>query len=121
MSINPTTGKPDTDIVSYEDSNEEKYGNRIDVWTLSDGTILKTINPHEFYNTTIGRFQYIADIPIGSSLMKEDGTTPRLVKHEVLNERTRHFTIFTKKWNNYFANGILSGNRTSTPLTLGME
>lgn len=116
-SINPETKWYEEDEITFSDADSEKYGEKVDAWTLSDGTVLKTINPHEFYNSTIGRFQYIADIPIGSSLYKIDGTVPRLVKHEVIEERTRHFTIFTKKWNNYFANGILSGNRTSTPLT----
>lgn len=117
LSINPATNAREEDEITFSDADSEKYGEKVDAWTLSDGTVLKTINPHEFYNSTIGKFQYIADIPFGSSLYKIDETTPRLVKHEVIEERTRHFTIFTKKWNNYFANGILSGNRTSTPIS----
>ena len=32
-----------------------------------------------------------------------------------------HFTIATEKYNNYFANGILSGNRLSSEIHLGTE
>ena len=57
---------------------------------------------------------YIADFKIGDKIYKLDGTTPKLVEHENVKENVRHFTLFTKKFNNYFANGILTGNRHST-------
>ena len=45
-----------------------------------------------------------------------NGETIELVKHEEINEDIRHCTLFTKKYNNYFANGMLSGNRHSTKI-----
>lgn len=50
----------------------------------------------------------------GETAVNSNKTRCRLVRHEVVNEKTRHCTIFTKKFNNYFANGLLSGNRNST-------
>lgn len=41
------------------------------------------------------------------------------VSHENVKEEVHHYTIFTKKWNNYFANGLLSGNRNTPNMKLG--
>ena len=36
-----------------------------------------------------------------------------LIKHEHIEEEINHCTLFKEKYNNYFANGLLSGNRKS--------
>ena len=46
-----------------------------------------------------------------------DGKKIALVDHETISEEVRHYTIFTKN-QNYFANGLLSGNRYTKSLSL---
>jgi len=41
-----------------------------------------------------------------------------LIKHEHIEEEINHCTLFTEKYNNYFANGLLSGNRKSKNINL---
>ena len=119
MCINPATLKLEADEIAYCDSDDEKWGKERDVWTFSDGTEIVTINPHEFYNVDRARFMYIGDFRMGEHVRKFDGTTAELTGHETIQERTRHFTLFTKRHNNYFANGILTGNRYSTRIDFG--
>lgn len=116
--INPKTGEADYDVVKYCDSDEEKWHDEKDVWTFDDGTELTTIHPHEFYNVQHGKFMYIADFKIGDKVLKSNKATTRLVGHKNIKEKVRHFTLFTEKYNNYFANGILTGNRHSTALKI---
>ena len=47
-----------------------------------------------------------------------DGNKVKLIKHEHIEEEITHATLFTKKYNNYFANGMLSGNRHSKEINL---
>ena len=108
-----TTGE---DVITYSDASAEKWGDERDVWTFGDGTTIVTIHPHEFYNVERGRMTYIADFTLGEHVRKIDGKEVALVGHEVVRERTRHYTIFTRDYNNYWANGILTGNRYSTPI-----
>ena len=104
------------DTVSLCDSNEEKYGNEMDIWTFDDGTVLRTIHPHEFYSVDDHKFKYIADFHIGEYIVKFDGTTTSLAKHEVIPGKVRHMTLFTKVNNTYFADGVLAGNRNSVSI-----
>lgn len=39
------------------------------------------------------------------------GTTPKLISHEVVKERVNHYKITGEKGTNYFANGLLNGDR----------
>ena len=41
-----------------------------------------------------------------------------LIKHEHIEEEINHCTLFTEKYNNYIANGLLSGNRKSKNINL---
>lgn len=116
MALNPVTLKLEADEIIYADSSEVKYGDYKDIWTFDDGRTITTIHPHEFYSADEGKFKYIADFKIGEKMKTSDGKSITLVGHAEVNEKTRHFTIFTKTWNNYFANGILTGNRRSTPI-----
>ena len=119
MTLNPDTMQLEEDELTYCDSNEHKYWTEKDIWTFDDGTQVTTIHPHEFYNVDKQKFMYIVDFNIGDRILKVDGATPRLASHENIKENVRHFTLFTKKYNNYFANGILTGNRHSAQIKIG--
>lgn len=110
LSYNPETGNLEEDEVTYSDSAENKRHDNFDVWTFSDGTIIKTVRRHRFYNAERGAMVYMDEWKIGEHGRRKDGVLVTLVSHENVKETINHYTIFTKN-QNYFANGLLSGNR----------
>lgn len=118
VSINPFTGKLEEDIVTYVDGDENKKHKQYDKWEFSDGTILQTVYRHRFYNIEKQGFVYMDEWTIGEHGYNIDGEKIELISHEVITEVVQHCTIFTQKWNNYFANGMLSGNRNSSEIKL---
>lgn len=113
LSLNPDTLQLEEDEVSDCDGGILKSHNLTDIWTFEDGTALKTVKPHQFYNVRTGRMEYIADFRIGDRVRKADGTETALVSHDLRRGLVYHNTLYTRKNNNYFANGILTGNRHS--------
>ena len=110
LSYNPETGNLEEDEVTYSDSTENKQHNNFDVWTFGDGTIIKTVHRHRFYNIERNAMVYMDEWKIGEHGRRKDGVLVTLVSHENVKETINHYTIFTKN-QNYFANGLLSGNR----------
>ncbi len=119
ISINPVTGMIAKDEVTVADSFENKTHTEYDIWTFSDGTIVKTVHPHRFYNIEQQKMVYMSEWKIGEHAYTKDGKQVSLVSHENVKEEVHHYTIFTKNWNNYFANGLLSGNRNTPDMKLG--
>lgn len=113
LTLNPDTLQLEEDEVSDCDAGMVKMYNKMDVWNFADGTSIKTIKPHQFFNTRTNKMEYIADFQIGDGVRKQDGTTTTLTGHETKMGVFFHNTLYTKKFNNYFANGILTGNRHS--------
>ena len=116
ISVNPYTGELEIDEVTYTDYLENKHHNKYDKWYFSDGTIIETVHRHRFYNIEKHDYTYMDEWMVGDHGYNINGETIELVKHEEINEDIRHCTLFTKKYNNYFANGMLSGNRHSTKI-----
>ena len=114
--VNPYTGELEIDEVTYTDYLENKHHNKYDKWYFSDGTIIETVHRHRFYNIEKHDYTYMDEWIVGEHGYNIDGEIIELVKHEEINEDIRHCTLFTKKYNNYFANGMLSGNRHSTKI-----
>lgn len=98
--------------VKYVDGNENKTHYQYDKWTFDDGTIIKTVHKHEFYNVEAKRFKYMDEWNIGDHAYKQDGTKPKLIAHELITEVVKHCTIVGESGTNYFANDLLSGDRT---------
>ena len=115
LSYNPETDYLEEDEVTYSDSTENKQHDNFDVWTFSDGTIIKTVHRHRFYNVERNAMVYMDEWNVGDHAIKIDGTKVALVNHANVQEEVRHYTIFTKN-QNYFANGLLSGNRYTKPI-----
>lgn len=118
LSVNPETGKLEEDVVIYADGDENKKYNKFEIWTFNDGTEVKTVHKHRFYNIERQDFVYIQEWNIGEHGYKENGEIIELIRHKVVNEEVQHCTIFTEKWNNYFANGVLTGNRNSIKMKI---
>lgn len=116
--VNPITGEEEIDEVTYTDYLENKHMNQYDKWYFEDGTIIETINKHRFFNIERNDFTYMNEWKIGDHGYNIKGQKIKLIKHELIKEDIRHCTLFTKKYNNYFANGMLSGNRHSDKIKI---
>ena len=110
LAYNPETLTLESDEIVECDSNECKWHTEYDIWTFSDGTAVKTVHRHRFYNVERQAMVYMDEWNIGEHTIRQDGSKVTLISHKNVKERVRHYTIFTKH-QNYFANGLLSGNR----------
>ncbi len=110
LSVDPLTGKLIECEIYASDIKEIKKFNYYDKWILSDGTILKTVHRHRFYNVEKKSYVYMDEWKIGDHFVKEDGSIVELLEHKRVNRTVRHFAI-TPKLHNYFANGMLNGDR----------
>lgn len=119
MSVNPKTGALEADRVIACDGDTDKRHDVKDVWRFDDGSVIETVHRHRIYNVDLGEPMYMEAWNIGERCYKEDGATPRLVGHERQAGDWRHCTLFTERWNNYFAGGLLCGNRRSSKLNIG--
>lgn len=117
LAIDTKTGKFVADEITYTDSTEHKTFTEYDKWTFSDGTIVKTVHRHRFYNVERQAMVYMDEWNIGEHAVNRNGEYIALVSHENVKEEVNHYTLFTKH-QNYFANGLLSGNRHTAELHL---
>ena len=120
LAYNPETMALEADEIIRCDSDKIKTHNEYDVWTFDDGTIIKTVHRHRFYNVERNAMVYMDEWNVGDHAIKIDDTKVALVNHENVQEEVRHYTIFTKN-QNYFANGLLSGNRHTKPIIFGND
>ena len=116
--INPFTLELDTDTVVECDGEMNKKHSCYDNWYFSDETIITTIHRHRFYNVENKKFMYMEEWNIGEHGLNINNEEIELIKHEHIEEEINHCTLFTEKYNNYFANGLLSGNRKSKNINL---
>lgn len=121
MSINPETGELSEDEVIYSDGNTKKYNDNYDLWEFENNYEVRTTHHHRFYNVERQAFVYMDEFNIGEHTIDQKGNQTALLKHTNMEKEVHHFTIATKNWNNYFANGMLCGNRKSSEIHLGTE
>ncbi len=120
LAYNPETMALEADEIIRCDSGKIKTHSEYDVWTFDDDTVVKTVHRHRFYNVERNAMVYMDEWKIGEHAIKMDGTKVALVNHVNVQEEVRHYTIFTKN-QNYFANGLLSGNRYTKPIIFGND
>ena len=84
--------------------------------TLSDGTILKLVGAngksHRLFNSR-GKFVYPQDFENGEQTVKQDGSTPYIVKCEKIYKEVKYYNFATDRALNNYANGVLCGCRFS--------
>ena len=88
-----------------------KFADHYQKYTFSDGTVIKEVHMHRFFNIDKCGFYNLCHWDIGDRIFKIDGSTPLLVSVETVNERVEHFTVTTRHYHNGFANGCLYGDR----------
>lgn len=111
LSLNLETGEQVTRTVIFSDAAMAKQAASWDEWEFEDGTVIKTAHRHEFFNVEKGKFAYLDEWEIGQHTYKQDGTTPALIKHTVHQEMVNHYKITLEGSTNFFANGLLTGDR----------
>ena len=121
LSINPQTWEKEEDEVIYSDGKEKKYNNNYDLWEFENNYEVRTTHHHRFYNIERQAFVYLDEFNIGEHTINSKGEQVALLKHTNMEKQVHHFTIATKKWNIYFANNLVCGNRNSTEIHLGTE
>lgn len=94
-----------------ENWNTGWYSQRYFKRTFSDGTVIKNCFSHRFYNREEKKFVYLEYWRIGDRTYKHDGTNPTLVSVETIYDRVRYARISGELGTNYFANGLLTGDR----------
>lgn len=97
--------------VIYTDKDMNKTHTEYDVWTFDDGSVIKTVHRHRFFNVERKAFAYMDEWAIGEHTVKIDGTMPMLISHETITETVNHYKITGELGTNYFANGLLTGDR----------
>ena len=115
--INPTTLQYDEDTVLGVGGKAFAWQNRDDHY-FSDGTIVSTVMPHRLYNIEHQCMMYIEDWQPGEHAYRMDGQQIEYIRSVHTEEETYHKTVFTEKYNNYFVNGVMAGNRLSTEIHL---
>lgn len=117
LAVNPETGEYVATGVTYTDSSLHKVYNHYDRFEFDDGTVIKVVHRHRFYNCEDGKMIHLDMFTLGDRAYKIDGTTPKLIfaKEHYEEKETKHYTLFTEM-QNYFANGLLSGNRFTQPI-----
>lgn len=117
LCLNPKTNELDEDEVIVAETSEDRVADEYTIWTFDDGTEVSTINRHRFYNNELNEFMYMEAWKNGETAVDANLKGRRLVSSRIVNEKIHHCTLFTKRFNNYFANGLLSGNRNSVDFT----
>ena len=110
LAYNPETMALEADEIIRCDSDKIKTHSEYDIWTFDDDTVVKTVHRHRLYNAEKQAMVYMDEWNVGDHAVKIDGTKVALVNHVNVQEEVRHYTIFTNH-QNYFVNGLLSGNR----------
>lgn len=110
-SIDPETGELSSDRVTEVSHGVGKFR---DVWTFKDGHTVTTVGRHRFWNADLGEFMYLEAWNDGESARNADGKRIKLTNRVHEEGKFPHATLFTERWNNYFAGGLLAGNRRST-------
>lgn len=89
------------------------FGKAVDVWRFEDGSVVRTVGRHRFFNVELGEPMYLEAWNIGEHAVRSDGRRVALTGHERKAGTSPHATLFTEKFNLYYADGLLAGNRRS--------
>lgn len=81
-------------------------------YIFEDGTIIKEVHAHRFYNVEQGFWQKLAKWEIGEHAIDISGNHIALVSKEVVDEPKEMFGVWTES-GNYFADGLLSGDASA--------
>lgn len=113
-------------IVYREEYGNKAYTDYSDIWTFENEYEIITCHRHRFYNVENQKFMYLQDFKIGEHAITENNEQVALLSYRRDEERIcKYFSLWCNEigqdkeediWqdgNNYYANGLLAGNRHS--------
>lgn len=103
-------GKLVEDEVKFTDALANKERNDVTIYYFDNNTKLTVIKDHRLFNVRTNKYTHLSEFIAGDETIDLHGHKLKLVKKERINKMTNHYTIFTKKYNTYFANNLLAGN-----------
>jgi hypothetical protein len=96
------------------DDEDYRVSDQYDKFIFSDGTEIKAVNSHYFYNYDHKHMVDIFQWDIGDRAYSQNGELISLVSRETVNETVRYYNIVVDSGpvygTNYFANGLMSGD-----------
>ena len=82
---------------------------------FSDGTVINQAMKHRFYNLENQSYVYLNYWNAGEHTYKLDGSNPYLVSRTLKQGKLNYARITLEDSNNYFANGLSTGDRNCCP------
>ena len=96
------------------DNEDYRVSDQYDKFIFSDGTEIKAVNSHYFYNYDHKHMVDIFKWDIGDRAYSQNGELISLVSRETVSEQIRYYNIVVDSGpvygTNYFANGLMSGD-----------
>lgn len=96
------------------DNEDYRVSDQYDKFVFSDGTEIKAVNSHYFYNYDHKHMVDIFKWDIGDRAYSQNGELISLVSRETVSEQIRYYNIVVDSGpvygTNYFANGLMSGD-----------
>ena len=107
-----TVGQVRSEYVPHERMFSDKWFR----YSFDDGSEFHITGKHRFFNMDTRKYEWAENFKIGDRAYKIDGTTPKLVSVEKIDERVEYNTFWNVNREAYFVDGFLSGNaRTPIP------
>lgn len=89
---------------------QKAFGEDRDIWKFENGYEVITTFRHRFYNIEHQRMMYLNEWKIGEHAYSEKGEKVALLEHIHEDTPCMHFSLWCEE-QNYFAGGLLAGNR----------
>ena len=96
---------------------QRAFGEDRDIWNFEDGKQIITTYRHRFYNMEHQKMMYLNEWQLGEHAYTEDGEQVALVEHIHEDTPCMHFSLWCEE-ENYFAGGLLAGNRFTGDIKL---
>lgn len=90
----------------YYISNTAIHPNHV-IYEFDDGTIVKEVNEHAFFNVESQYYKVLKSWDIGDHAINEKGELVQLIRKELVEEDTRQYGLWTEQ-GTYYANGLLT-------------
>lgn len=87
------------------------------LYLFDDGTIIDEAHRHRFYNMDAGCWMYLDEWKIGDRAKNYDGSTPKLIRIERVDEPCRRYGLWTES-HDYYAGNLLSGETAANQSVL---
>lgn len=87
------------------------------LYLFEDGSIIDEAHRHRFYNVDAGCWMYLDEWKIGNRAQRCDGSTPKLIRVERVDEPCRRHGLWTES-RDYYAGNLLSGETAANQSVL---